>query len=88
MTDEKRSNDWTRRWFMKAAGLGMIGAALADEKDALARPTRSARELLVYVGTYTSGASEGIYIYRLDLADGSLKHAWTIAGIRNPSYLT
>ena len=47
-----------------------------------------ARELLVYVGTYTAGKSKGIYLYRLDLADGSLRHAGTTEGVVNPSYLT
>ncbi|MCA1612619.1 MAG: lactonase family protein [Acidobacteria bacterium] len=46
------------------------------------------REMILYVGTYTTGASEGIYIYRLNLLDGSLKREWAIAGIRDPSYLT
>ena len=32
-----------------------------------------ARELTLYVGTYTSGNSEGIYVYRMDQATGELK---------------
>ncbi|HEX6185957.1 MAG TPA: lactonase family protein [Pyrinomonadaceae bacterium] len=88
MTDERRSNDSTRRGFVKAAGLGVLGAALAERAPAGVRATRTPRELALYVGTYTSGGSEGIYLYRLDLADGSLKHAGTTAGVVNPSYLT
>ena len=45
-------------------------------------------ELLVYVGTYTSGKSEGIYLYQLSLASGELKHVTTSKGIKDPSYLT
>ena len=68
MADSKR----TRRDFVKAAAAAALGAALAP-RGANALPTNAARtrrELLVYVGTYTSGESEGIYLYRLSLADG------------------
>jgi 6-phosphogluconolactonase len=44
-------------------------------------------ELLVYVGTYTSGKSEGIYLYRLDLSSGELKHVATAKGVKDPSFL-
>ena len=88
MTDERRSKDSTRRGFVKAAGLGVIGATMAGSGEADMRPARPTRELALYVGTYTSGASEGIYLYRFNLADGSLKHAGTTSGVVNPSYLT
>ena len=88
MADDKRNGEGTRRGFIKAAGFGVLGAALAGEAEALAQSVALPRELLVYVGTYTSGASEGIYLYRLDLSDGSLKHVGTTAGVVNPSYLT
>src|SRR5258706_16080820 len=45
-------------------------------------------ELLLYVGTYTTGKSEGIYLYRLNLASGELKHVATTSGVVNPSFLT
>jgi 6-phosphogluconolactonase len=86
--DSTRGDDETRRGFVRAAGLGIIGAALAAGAEADVPPARAARELSLYVGTYTSGGSEGIYLYRLDLSDGSLKHAGTTAGVVNPSYLT
>jgi 6-phosphogluconolactonase len=51
--------------------------------------------VLVYVGTYTDpiahvpdSTGEGIYLYRLDLSDGSLTWLDTTAGIVNPSFLT
>lgn len=44
--------------------------------------------MLVYVGTYTSGKSEGIYLYRLNLSSGELKLLGTTRGVVNPSYLT
>ena len=42
---------------------------------------------MVYVGTYTNGESEGIYLYRLDAGNGALSHVGTTAGVENPSYL-
>ena len=45
------------------------------------------RELLIYVGTYTSGKSEGIYLYRFNLASGELKHVSTTKGVKDPSFL-
>jgi 6-phosphogluconolactonase len=82
MSEDTFNKDIKRRVFLTTAGAGTLGAVLAG------RARASSRELLVYVGTYTSGKSEGIYLYRLDLADGSLKHAGTTAGVVNPSYLT
>lgn len=89
MNNDRVCGGRTRRGFIKAAGLGVVGGALArGGADALAQRVAAGRELLVYVGTYTSGASKGIYLYRLDLADGSLKHLGTTEGVVNPSYLT
>jgi 6-phosphogluconolactonase len=47
----------------------------------------STQELTLYVGTYTSGKSEGIYVYRMKLATGELRHARTVSGVVNPSFL-
>jgi 6-phosphogluconolactonase len=44
-------------------------------------------KILTYIGTYTRGESEGIYIYRLDLSSGALEHAGTVPGVSNPSFL-
>jgi 6-phosphogluconolactonase len=43
--------------------------------------------LLLYVGTYTNGKSEGIYVYRMNPDGGELKHAATVKGVSNPSFL-
>ncbi len=43
--------------------------------------------LLVYVGTYTNGASEGIYTYEMDPATGALALVGLTGGIDNPSFL-
>ena len=48
----------------------------------------AADEQTVYVGTYTSSTkSEGIYIYRLNMSTGGLKHFKTVKGVVDPSYL-
>jgi len=58
-----------------------------------------AKELLVYVGTYTlpihfgsgfvlMGKGEGIYVYRMDQASGALEFSSKIKGVANPSFLT
>ena len=73
-----------RREFLKIAGLATLGCAVPDL--ILARNERH-RELLVYVGTYTSGKSEGIYLYRLDLTSGKLRHAATTKGVKDPSFI-
>ena len=78
-------SDATRRGFLKAAGAGVLGAAFAGR--AAGRGPEAAGELFVYVGTYTSGKSVGIYLLRLDLADGSLRQAGATEGVVNPSYL-
>ncbi|HYO92681.1 MAG TPA: lactonase family protein, partial [Pyrinomonadaceae bacterium] len=78
----------TRREFLKAAGLSTFGLALSDVTSADLPPARRLQELLLYVGTYTTAKSEGIYLYRLNLASGELKHAQTVKGVVNPSFLT
>lgn len=83
MTDRRR----TRRAFIKALGIGAAGVTAAGARAGLGGARGDSREMLVYVGTYTSGRSEGVYLYRLGLADGSLTHVATTGGVTNPSYL-
>lgn len=47
----------------------------------------NASERLVYVGTYTRKGSEGIYIYRMDTAMGTLTPVGTAGEATNPSFL-
>lgn len=42
---------------------------------------------LVYIGTYTRGGSEGIYVYRLDNSTGALEFASVAKGVENPSFV-
>lgn len=44
--------------------------------------------MFVYIGTYTAGASEGIYRYRLDMATGALEPDSAVIDKANPSFLT
>ena len=43
--------------------------------------------LWVYVGTYTNSRSKGIYVMRLDLADGKMSPMWTVPNVVAPSFL-
>jgi 6-phosphogluconolactonase len=83
----KAENASSRREFIKLAGLGALGLTLSKLSFTRVLGVR-AGELLVYVGTYTTGKSEGIYLYRLNLASGELKHVATTSGVVNPSFLT
>lgn len=44
--------------------------------------------LLVFLGSYTKAGADGIHVYRLNMADGSLKAVGTAGGIANPSFLS
>ncbi len=44
-------------------------------------------QLLVFIGTYTRGKSEGIYILRMDLATGELTRTGVVSGVVNPSFI-
>lgn len=79
-------NRTTRREFLQAAGSGVLGLTLAG-RSAAAPQSAGPRELLVYVGTYTTGKSEGIYLYRLQLSSGELQRVGVTKGVVNPSYL-
>jgi len=59
-----------RRRFLQVAGITALG---------LSGPTRFGRsliqmprELFFYIGTYTTGRSEGIYLCRIDLDTGAI----------------
>jgi 6-phosphogluconolactonase len=46
-----------------------------------------AQEAYLFVGTYTKGKSEGIYVYNFNLETGQAKPVSIAKGIENPSYL-
>ena len=60
----------------------MTRQASADE--AAKTPTGTC---LVYVGTYTGEKSQGIYAYRLDLANGHCTPLGLAAALKSPSFL-
>jgi 6-phosphogluconolactonase len=75
----------SRRQFMKAGGIGLLGA-FAARANAL---SQQERKFVLYVGTYTSGPSaksEGIYGYHMD-GTGALTRFTSIMSV-NPSFLT
>jgi 6-phosphogluconolactonase len=51
------------------------------------QPSAAAGTQWVYVGTYTSGESRGIYLLHLDMASGRLTPAALVAEVTNPSFL-
>ena len=75
----------TRRIGLAAAAFCSL-TALGITRLPSAEPTE-AKELLVYVGTYTSAKSEGIYSFRMDLESGALSPAGVTTGVKNPSFL-
>lgn len=44
-------------------------------------------DAIVYIGTYTSGSSKGIYAFRMKSATGELAPLGLMAATKNPSYL-
>jgi len=80
--DKWKMDRFSRREFLKTGAIGALGASIFRRT---AWP-HGARELTLYVGTYTSGNSEGIYVYRVDQASGELKRFTSIKSV-NPSFL-
>lgn len=78
----------TRRNFLEIGGLGMIGLGLVSSANAKIGVNKELKELLVYIGTYTSpGKSKGIYIYRFNLASGELTPYKIVEKVVDPSFL-
>ena len=75
------TDNFPRRQFLKAGGVGLLGVITSRAN------TWSNQDLLLYVGTYTSGKSEGIYVYRMDVVTGELKRVRSIKSV-DPSFLT
>ena len=84
MNSKKTKNATLRREFLQIAGLAGLGLALPG---VVFPSLKRARQLPFYIGTYTSGKSEGIYLYSLNLASGELTHISTTKNVKDPSYL-
>jgi 6-phosphogluconolactonase len=72
---------FSRRQFMKAGGISLLGAFTVPA-NAWFNKNR-----ILYVGTYTSGKSEGIYVYQFDPRTGALGRSSSVKSV-NPSFLT
>ena len=85
-----KNNNQTRRDFLKFAAAGTMALTCADSLFGQASDGKKSKEMLVYIGTYTSGKSksEGIYIYKLNLETGALSPYKTVKTVVEPSYLT
>ena len=86
----KSKNKHSRRDFIKVAAVGTLGLTLAESVFGQTSSNKNSKEMLVYIGTYTSGKSksEGIYVYKLNLDSGQLKPYLTVKNVVEPSYLT
>src|SRR5687768_10851657 len=73
----------SRRRFLKTGGFATIGAVALSDTAWAQRP----REMTLFIGTYTSSTSEGIYTYRMNSETGQLSKFSSIKS-ENPSFLT
>ncbi len=74
-----------RRDLLKGIGLGALCTAVPAFSGASTK--ENPKGFYVYVGTYTRGESEGIYVYWLDMPSGKLEYRNKATGIDNPSFL-
>lgn len=57
------------------------------QKEDIQKITKQS-DLYMLIGTYTSGTSKGIYVYRFNTETGESSYVSEIDGLSNPSYLT
>ena len=74
----------SRRNFLKYSGAGLTGLVAFSISP---RITAQNKDLRLYVGTYTSGESVGIYRCAFDQRSGDIRITGETGGINNPSYL-
>ena len=74
------TDNFSRRQFLKLGGIGAVGMV---SSPAFAN---ASQDRLLYVGTYTSGKSEGIYVYGMNETTGALTQITSVKSI-NPSFL-
>lgn len=78
----------TRRDFLKYSGLGMVGMYLEADRGLLMRPLATPTEYFLYVGAYTSAGAEGITLCKLTMATGALQKVSVTRNVAEPSFLT
>ena len=71
-----------RRRFLQGATAGIMGASFL--RKSISKPME---QRILYVGTYTTGKSEGIYAYGMDETSGELKRLSSTRTV-NPSFVT
>ena len=76
------TNKLSRRRFLKTSGLAAVGTVVLRDIAWAQRP----RERTLFIGTYTSSSSEGIYTYRMNSETGELTKFSSIKS-ENPSFL-
>lgn len=78
-----------------AAGLVLVAASFVQAAPQKAKsttpqkkiiPAQKAKDMFVYIGTYTGNGSKGIYVYRLN-SDGKLEFTDQTAETQSPSFL-
>jgi 6-phosphogluconolactonase len=74
-------DNFSRRRFLQAGGLAAMGVALSDTAW-----SGQSREMTLFIGTYTSTTSEGIYTYGMNSETGQLTKFSSIKS-ENPSFL-
>ena len=71
----------SRRGFLKTGGVAAVGAVALRGASAT-----ESREMTLFIGTYTSTTSEGIYVYRMNSDTGQLTRVSSTKS-ENPSFL-
>ncbi len=87
-----KKNDFTRRDFLKLTAAGTFSLTFAPTIFGQMSGDNKMKEMLVYIGTYTSGKgkskSDGIYVYKMNLESGELSPYKTVENVIEPSYIT
>lgn len=76
----------TRATTLAVIGIAAVALGVVYAVGQAPGPT-SAKEMLVYIGTYTNEKSKGIYVSRLDLATGALTPPALAVETTSPSFL-